>query len=158
MYYDGMQAYTLHLSLPSLSGSVCDWPLSLRIFLMHSSRTIESNRPLIFPRPLTGNPFFPKIVLNISVYASIHSWMSISRRPNMIAIILAKLDKTSELIKVEETYPPVLVPPIKSKTSHGLTVGLPSFTLSAFTFAISALRMRSVESPRTPPPSFFGCY
>ena len=50
-------------------------------------------------------------------------------------------------------HPPVLVPPIKLKSSHGLTAGCPSLMRSSFTIAIKALRIRSVESPRTPPPS-----
>ena len=57
----------------------------------------------------------------------------------------------------QTTHPPVLVPPMRSKSSYGWTAFSPSFSRSAFTSAIKALRMSSVESPRTPPPSVGFC-
>ena len=45
------------------------------------------------------------------------------------------------------TYPPVLVPPIMSKYSHGF--GGESGSMISMSF----LRMESDDSPRTPPPS-----
>jgi len=44
-------------------------------------------------------------------------------------------------------YPPVLVPPIKSKYSHGFG------GFFGFIIFIKYLRMISVEIPRIPPPS-----
>src|ERR1700722_12535506 len=50
----------------------------------------------------------------------------------------------------QTTHPPVLVPPMRAQSSYGRTAFSPSFSRSAFTSAIKALRMSSVESPRTP--------
>jgi len=60
-----------------------------------------------------------------------------------------------------ETHPPVPVPPIKSKRSHGFgrqtRSGWPFFFRFAFfwtiTLCMRSLRMSSAESPRIPPPS-----
>ena len=95
MLCDPGRSYTLHLPFPSLSSSASDKRRSLRIFLIHSSRTVESNRPLIFPHRLRGKPFFS----NTLAHASIHSSTSISRRPSIIAIMLTKLDKFPKCIE-----------------------------------------------------------
>ena len=50
-------------------------------------------------------------------------------------------------------YPPVDVPPIMSKTSHGKRDGRPFSLRSLLISSMILLRMRRVERPRTPPPS-----
>lgn len=57
--------------------------------------------------------------------------------------IISKIDSA--------TNPPVLVPPIKSKTSQGR--GVDSKPASSLIFSKIDSRIRSAESPRTPPPS-----
>ena len=53
----------------------------------------------------------------------------------------------------KDIYPPVLVPPMRSNTSHGLT-GASCFCLRLwFSLSIMLFRIYSVERPRTPPPS-----
>ena len=51
------------------------------------------------------------------------------------------------------SYPPVDVPPIMSKTSHGRRDCSPFSPRSLLTSSMILLRMRSAERPRTPPPS-----
>jgi hypothetical protein len=92
-----------------------------------SDRTLqlaESNRGLILPFMLTGTRliFSPKTAAARSLYAAIHSSTSISSRPSIIAISLYD-HMSKRLLESRSTYPPVLVPPIRSNTSHGFTGG-----------------------------------
>lgn len=52
-----------------------------------------------------------------------------------------------------DSYPPVLVPHIKSKRSHGLMLSFCSFLRSLLILSIILRRMYSDDKPRTPPPS-----
>jgi hypothetical protein len=53
------------------------------------------------------------------------------------------------------SYPPTPVPPIRSNTSHGFTVGRPEFSRLALSWENNSLRTWSVESPLIPPPPVY---
>lgn len=52
-----------------------------------------------------------------------------------------------------KSYPPVLVPPIRSNNSQGFTGFRPSSLRPVLVLSINHLSISNVESPRTPPPS-----
>lgn len=68
-----------------------------------------------------------------------------------MAINLSGVESVSQKLRslnqIPGTYPPVLVPPIRSKYSQGLG------GISWFILLIRLSRMSRVASPRTPPPS-----
>jgi hypothetical protein len=73
---------------------------------------------------------------------------------NRIAINLCIIMTTNRRAEMTETYPPVPLPPIKSKCSQG---SFPSFdsssSLSQFNLCIISLIISNWENPLTPPPS-----
>ena len=87
-----------------------------------------------------------------SLYARIHSSTVMPNRPSMIAMILCgKLLVRRTRLVLARSYPPVLVPPIRSKYSHGRgTLSRPSASRS---FSMIFSRMRRLDMPRIPPPS-----
>lgn len=125
------------------------------VSLIASSSSFESNLPfacqISFPRLIRAVPlrFGRKILSDRRRYACLHSSADNCSRPSMTAI---KLFSTSEMVQIgEETYPPVLVPPIRSKTWYGLSreSGDRSWLMP---FMMSSMIIID-DNPRTPPPS-----
>jgi hypothetical protein len=71
----------------------------------------------------------------------------------ILQLLVAKIawDVSVEQISAGVAHPPVLVPPIRSKTSHGR--GTTLRPRAARSFSITSSRMSRLESPRMPPPS-----
>lgn len=87
-----------------------------------------------------------------SLYAVMHSSTSISSRPSIMASSLdAHISKC--LLEIRSSYPPVLVPPMRSNISHGLTGESSDCFRSWFRRSMMFFNMYRVERPRTPPPS-----
>lgn len=113
-------------ALPSLNASAEEAGVLETALSMAPFSFAESNRAFTFPRRLIGSQldFSSNTVFISSLYDAIHVSTSISSRPSMMAIRLVCQSSFEALHS--STYPPVLVPPIKSNTSHGLTWLRPS--------------------------------
>ena len=89
-------------------------------------------------------------------YAPIHSSTVMPSRPSMMAMILQRSAWVRRAVDDDGktaimAYPPVLVPPMISKRSHGRgTLFSPS---AARMRSIRCSRMSRLDSPRIPPPS-----
>lgn len=86
------------------------------------------------------------------LYARIHSSVVIPNLPSIIAMILVnKLSKNNPGAWNMHSYPPVLVPPMMSKYSHGRGTWSRHFASRIFSIILS--KIRRLEIPRIPPPS-----
>jgi hypothetical protein len=81
-----------------------------------------------------------------SLYAAMHASTSISSRPSMMAMSLSH--QLGLAVMQSSTYPPVLVPPMRSNTSHGFTWGRPAFWRWWFRRVMRPLRMYRVLDSR----------
>ena len=152
-------SYTRHLcvvfSLLSARSSSLDRPRFWRVSVNSSSSRLESKRPLMCPLQLIGQPCLSLLntLPKILAYSAIHSSKSISRRPSKIAMSLREVRRCEAFWWAGANYPPVLVPPMRSKTWHGFTAARPVSARLSFTIVINPLSILNDESPRTPPPS-----
>lgn len=115
-------------SSPPLKASVGEAPAleitsSIAVFSF-----AESKPAFILPRQLKGSQrdFSSNTFFMSSLYEAIHASTSISSRPSIIAISLS-CQSCFVITNSASTYPPVLVPLMRSKTSHGFTLGRPAF-------------------------------
>ena len=157
-----LEAFYLHLEVtyvlqprwvPSLKRSVSLAPWLVITILIALSSLADLNRAWLPPIQLVGSQFdfSSKMVFISSLYAEMHSSTSMLSLPSMIAIRLSRQSRHQRT--VTHTYPPVLVPPMRSNKSHGFTGGRLANPRSLFSRAIIPFKIYSVDSPRTPPPS-----